>query len=443
MSAGSGGAPGRPARAREASNGVPLAGGRAELSRALGTFLARQEWAQSALGILGARRLPTRVVDVEVLNVGAPGFASVIVDAGEPASSRLHVLVGWRPVAEATAALLRADAVIAAGSDDSGELLLYEALADGALRLQLLEAATGGRERARSARVVRSLTSHAALVYDDRLFMKCYRVIEPRERPESEVQSALEAVGYRHLLANVARWTREGRDLGLVREFVPGAVEGRALALTSLRDLLARAASGERLRSFEEVGIAGGDLGYEMRRLGATTAELHLALAEAFGVRQAKGRSGAAPLVRVHGDYHLRRVMRVDAGWIVVGFGDDPLLGTQAGAASQGGARFAPALEDVADLTTSLGQVAAEAASLQPASSAEHSRLLTEGWVAHNTRQLLAGYVEVTGIERLAPRSVEAIERWLRSRRGAVTTRARSARAPSAPPGRRRPSPSA
>ena len=73
------------------------------------------------------------------------------------------------------------------------------------------------------------------------------------------------------------------------------------------------------------------------------TARLHLALADAFGehdaiCRRARDAGGGRPrreaepapsrvAIRVHGDYHLRRVMRIDAGWLVVGFGDDPSRG--------------------------------------------------------------------------------------------------------------------
>ena len=55
------------------------------------------------------------------------------------------------------------------------------------------------------------------------------------------------------------------------------------------------------------------------------------------------GRSAAGPVtsglaIRVHGDYHLRRVLRTDAGWIVAGFGDDPLIGRSGGSGETRGA---------------------------------------------------------------------------------------------------------
>jgi maltokinase len=397
------------------SDDLPLGGGASELAALLGPWLARQEWAQSALGVVGALgtlTVPARPLDIEVLRSASPGLASVVLETGASYEHRVHVLVGWRPVAQATATLLRPGAVLGIGSDAGGDVLLYDALADQELCLDLLRAATGGRERAGRARVVQSLASHSALVYDERLFMKCYRVIEHRPRPEIEMIVALDRVGFNRLLAPVGHWSRGLGDLALVREFLPEAVEGKALALTSLRDLLARSGSSDDEPGFEEVGLAGGDLGDEMRRLGETTAELHLALAEAFGTRPSDG-SAAGAEIRVHGDYHLRRVMRVDSGWLVAGFGDDPLIGAHAGAASQGEARMASPLEDVAAFFLSLEQAAEEATEIQPRANLAHARSLAAGWVGHNRATFLRGYLGNREISHLVPHTAAEAQAWM------------------------------
>jgi maltokinase len=392
------------------ASGLPFVGGADELGGLLEPFLARQGWVQSALGVLGAARIPLRIVEVSLLSDGVPGLASVVVDATAPAgvARRLHVVVGWRPLASAAAVVARPDAVIGTAGADS-DVLVYDAHADRELNLALLAATTGGREQAVRVRLVQSLASHASLVFDERLFMKCYRVIEPSPRPEIEMMTRLDDVGFNHLLAPVATWQREVGDLGLVREFMASAVEGRDLALTSLRDLLARATTFERAVSFDEVGRAGGDLGDEMRRLGETTADLHAALAVAFGV----GPGGA---IRFHGDYHLRRVMRVDAGWLVAGFGDDPLIGSHAGAGSQSEERTGSPLEDVADLWLSLEQVAEEAVRLQPVAAREQARALAGGWVEHNRAALLKGYLSSRRVRRLLPDDDAAIVSFLERR---------------------------
>jgi hypothetical protein len=80
--------------------------------------------------------------------------------------------------------------------DGSGEVLCYDALADEELTAALLAVASGGSQRATRVRLVQSLVSHASLVYDERLFMKSYRVLEPAPRPEIEVLLSLDAVGF-------------------------------------------------------------------------------------------------------------------------------------------------------------------------------------------------------------------------------------------------------
>ncbi|MGH9303350.1 MAG: hypothetical protein ACRDZ5_02935 [Acidimicrobiales bacterium] len=367
----------------------------------IGPFLARQDWAQLALGLVGAATVPAAVVDVEVLRAERPGLASVVVEASEKV---LHLVLGWRGLEIAPGMLgARLGAVLGPGSDAEGEVLIYDALADEALVRELLVAATDGQEHARRCRLVRSLVSHAAVVYDERLFMKCYRVIEPGPRPEIETLARLAEVGFVHLLAPIGHWSRNGRDLGLVREFLPGAVEGKALAATSLRDLLARAGAANGSATFEDVGLAGGDLGAEMRRLGEVTAKMHLALAEAFGRSSSGG-------IRLHGDYHLRRVMRADGGWIVTGFGDDPLLSGQAGSPSTAPVAMASPLVDLADLCYSMHQVAEEAVRLRTPATRAHSVVLAEGWERRNRRQLLRGYLEVDGIGELVPGVLEKLD---------------------------------
>ena len=358
----------------------------------IGPYLARQQWVELTLRRYGAATVPTEIADLEVLRTKRPGLASVLVRVD---GSLLHLVLGWRDLASAPGMLAgRPGAVLGPGEDGEGEVLVYDALADGELVAELLVVATGGSQHARRSRMVRSLISHSSLIFDDRLFMKCYRVIEEGVRPEIETVTRLVEVGFDHLAAPVGHWARRGRDLALVREFVPDAIEGKALAETSLRDLLGRAEVDGTGTPFEEVGLAGGDLGAEMRRLGSVTAELHLGLAAAFG----REPSGA---IRLHGDYHLRRVMRTDRGWIVTGFGDDPLLGSTAGTASTGEPVVASPLEDLADLCCSLRQVAAEAVALCTPAARRHARALADGWEQRNIGELLRGYLSTEGIERL------------------------------------------
>ncbi len=376
-------------------------------------YLQRQPWFLADMSRFDRGVWATfQLADLEILIDGRPGLASVVVTVG---NRPFHVLVGWREPALAPAVLGdRQGAVLGMCDDGAGDVLCYDALADEELSTRLLAVATAGRERARRVRLVHSLVSHASLVYDERLFMKSYRVLEPAPRPEIELMLKLEEVGFEHTLRPVAGWERNGWDLALVREYIPGAVEGRLLALTSLRDLLGRNLDDDRPK-LDEVGGAGGDLSSEVRRLGETTGSLHLALAEAFGVRALP--AGAAPrsaAIRVHGDYHLRRVFRTDAGWIVGGFGDDPLIGKLGDSTQSREPRFVSPLEDLADLSYSLRQVAAEAVAAQPAVTRVQAERLAKAWERRNRGSFLSGYLGVGGIGRLIaldrPAAAEAIK---------------------------------
>lgn len=381
-----------------------------------------------------------RVVQVERAEVlredppaqaGRPGLARFVVSVD---AHRFHVVVGWREPSSAASVLRGRDFAIlgAVRAVGASEVLVYDALADDELMIALLEVASEGKSSARRARLVESLTSHASIVYDDRLFMKLYRVLEPAPRPEVEVMLRLDEIGFNHIVAPVANWRGDGSDLALVREFFSGALEGRSLALTSLRDLLGSALEEAAATGDEVAARAGGDLAGEIRRLGETTGRMHTALAEAFGIREPDPAALAAEVgaagdpesaeriraladagawIRVHGDYHLRRVMRTDVGWIVVGFGDDPsrAAGTEAfGRALRGGTP----LEDVADMCFSLEEVARSASEDQEEGSASAGEL-AGAWARRNAAAFVEGYLGTPGLGPLLPREPASVEALL------------------------------
>lgn len=363
-------------------------------------YLERQPWFLADMSRFNhSLHVAPRLADLEIVLDGRPGLASVVVTVGE---RPFHVVVGWREASLAPAVLGdHQGAVLGMCSDGAGDVLCYDALADDELSAGLLAVASSGRESARRVRLVQSLVSHASLVYDERLFMKCYRVLEPAPRAEVELLHRLDEVGFAHMARPVAHWERSSWDLALVREYIPGAVEGRLLALTSLRDLLGRNLDDDSSRR-DEVGGAGGDLSSEMRRLGEITGNLHLVLAEAFGLRSLAG-DPSQVAIRVHGDYHLRRVFRTDAGWIVGGFGDDPLIGRAGPGPAGREPRFASPLEDVADLSYSLRQLAGEAVRAQPTVTWARAQRLAKSWERRNRGAFLSGYLGVDGISRLVP----------------------------------------
>jgi maltokinase len=246
----------------------------------------------------------------------------------------------------------------------------------------------------------------------------------------------------------VAVWRRNGRDLGIIQEFLAGASSGRALAVTSVRDLYASGGPPE---------LAGGDFGAEAHRLGTMAARMHLGLDQAFGRRPADVGAWADALeaavrpvaptlldrpdvvvlleelraltvscsaIRTHGDFHIGRVARTEQGWYVTDFSAAGRPATTAGivdsagetAADRGAQSEGPEalvyrspLADVADLLWSLGAVAADAAAERDPDNREGLGELAQAWEERNRRAFFAGYLGVAGISGLVPPGREAV----------------------------------
>lgn len=385
-------------------------------------YLDRQSWFMQAAG---DRRDVLRCTLLVQLSDAEPGLFRMVFEKGD---IRLQLFVGTRRSSGLLGTLHNQDAsLLGAVEIDGDSHLAYDALADDECCRVLLGLATSGAEEGLRVRRVASLVSHASLVFDDRLFMKCYRILEEGERPEAALLFGLDAVGFNAMVAPVARWREDSVDLALVREYLPSALEGRVLALTSLRDLLAYVNETEDESGFHAIAAgdssdevaasAGGDVAGEIRRLGQTTARLHLALAEVFGDEPyfadgaADGESfGRA--IRLHGDFHLRRVMRSDAGWLISGFGDDPIFADVAPGEPMP-VHFGSPLEDVSDMFLALEEVAYEALRLRLVAEQPFAEPLCEAWIRRNRWSFLRGYLEVGGIERLLPSSKEQQEQLL------------------------------
>jgi maltokinase len=111
----------------------------------------------------------------------------------------------------------------------------------------------------------------------------------------------------------------------------------------------------------------------------------------------------------VHGDYHLRRVMRTDVGWMVVGFGDDPSRFARLGPDLRGALDGSP-LDDIADMCLSIESVAEEAAGTQHPVGEPRVASLAEAWIRRNREAFLRGYLATPGIARLLPQDEGGFE---------------------------------
>jgi maltokinase len=223
-------------------------------------------------------------------------------------------------------------------------------------------------------------------------------------------------------------------DLMFAQQFLVGASEGWALALTSLRDFYSA--------SSDVPAESGGDFSSEAGRLGRVTARMHLALASVYGVDRSPSAGDTwrrlvddierrlapllveagevrtdqaravidrlravrdpGPAIRVHGDFHLGQVMRTDTGWYVLDFEGEPAR------ALDDRQRAASPLKDVTGMLRSL-QYASRFA-LRERTDGEMERLgdRAERWEAHNREAFLLGYDATPDIDELLPDATAA-----------------------------------
>ncbi len=397
---------------------------------------------------------PVMILEAEVVSRGRPGIVDVVARVGD---GIVHLPLGLRePGGETKFLAGDEDPVLGVFEDEDGLAVAFDALHDSEVVTSLLRHVTTQDADPTRVRQIRHTPDSVTLALEDRLAFTVFMELVEGPRPGLGLLLALDEVGFNHIAAPVAVWRRSGRDLGIVQEYLPGASSGRALAVTSVRDLYASGGPPE---------LAGGDFGAEAHRLGTMAARMHLGLEEAFGRRQGDAVAWADDLeqalrpvaptlldrpdvttlleelraltvpchaIRTHGDFHIGRVSRTEQGWYVTDFspGGQPTVtaGTVASAGSSpeagagnagagnagagelpGGAVYRSPLADVADLLWSLGDVAAEAAEERDPTGREGLGELAEAWEARNRRAFFAGYLGVAGISALVPPGREAV----------------------------------
>jgi maltokinase len=347
----------------------------------LEAFLAQQRWfagksrswqVTSAVNLGWLRREAPAVAILLVTVTYDDGdtetYQLPLVHHGGPVETLMHVFVGE-------------------GVNDNGETVFaYDALHDKdatALWWRGIEESTRGdgwefhrNETATElpeggpSLVVGAEQSNTSLIFGDTAILKVFRKVSPGLNPDIEIHAALAAAGSTHIARPLGwlegRWpesldstaTGSGAtaSLGMAQIFLRDATEGWELAKASVRDLY-----GEADLHADEVG---GDFAGESARLGAATAEVHVALADALGtatlerkelvaladgMRDRLDRAAAevpelaefadplrsafddlansdseVPVQRVHGDLHLGQVLRALDGWKLLDFEGEP-----------------------------------------------------------------------------------------------------------------------
>ena len=407
------------------------------LEHALATWMPAQRWFPGDR--IGG---DVTVIADTLLAAGDPELRHLIVSvragtpAGPPAGpppARYQVLAGFRRQMPAELA----HAVI--GTDQRGKTV-YDGLHDSELTTVLLRAIAGERAGGplvftREPDVAIDLTarslvlsveqSNTSLVFGDSAILKVFRRLFAGPNPDLEITSALARLGSsdiaRPLGSVSSRLDGEPVLLAVLSEFQRGACDGWQLALTSLRDLYARAT--------DRAAEAGGDFAGEAHRLGAATARVHADLARAFGTQtlnpeelaglagqmtlKLKEASAEVPALatfadkiatayaalaeitepvtvqRIHGDYHLGQVLRSRSGWVLLDFEGEPLVPLDRRR------DLAPALRDVAGMLRSFDYAARHLLVGHPDASRLSGTALE--WVARNSAAFCEGYAEEHG----------------------------------------------
>ncbi len=407
---------------------------RSTLARLVGAYTARRPGWQRAPGAAPV------VLDVADLVAGRPGVIDVVAAVGD---AQVHVVLGLRaPGDEARFFPGMADPVLGLCEDAHGLAVAFDATADEQTSTALLEAVAGMPSSVSWAHRLQPASTSVTVAFDDRIGLTVLDRLTERGARWMTLLQSLDDAGFNHLPGPVAFWRRGPYHLGMVREILPAATSGWAMALGSLRDLLASGGAPEH---------AGGDFAGEAERLGTMAARLHLALERVYGRRPGNVaawsasvasavRAGAPHLaerddvrrvlddlvtlpvpclaIETHGDLHLGRVARTDQGWYLVDGpdGDHAWPGTGAPAGT-----FRSPLADVADMLWSLGHVAAVAvaesgpsagsegavgadAGVPDATAARRTaRQLADAWERRNRRAFIGGYLAVPGIGGLVP----------------------------------------
>ncbi len=402
----------------------------------LAEFLPRQRWYS---GSEAPREV--RLVWAEVHEDDWPGMVQLVVEAD---GATYQVVIGLRPLEHRPEFLAgRDDAVLADLDTEVGPAIAYEATLDPQLGLAILGFVSEGKEVAERVRPAGVEQSNTSLIYDDRLILKLFRRLHPGPNPEVEVTDALARVGFSHVATPLGVMTWDNTHLAVLQPYLVGGTEGWAMALTSLRDLLGRhdtqplpLINADQPPHVADPAEAGGDFSGEAERLGVVTAELHLALAEAFGQGEpdvaawadfiesqvvdvpARDLDQAAALriiqnlrdvgdpgaaIRVHGDYHLAQVMRTDTGWFILDFEGEPERPLE------DRRRPSSPLRDVAGMLRSLHYAA------MVALGDRDEVALARAWEDRNRQAFLYGYVAEAKKGTVLPADQRSIDAVLRA----------------------------
>nr|WP_051124948.1 aminoglycoside phosphotransferase [Amycolatopsis benzoatilytica] len=358
-----------------------------------------------------------------------PLLVHAIVDVVQGDRTEAYqLLIGWRSkTPEVASAALLGDGLYEASGDADLTAGLLDRIAAGSTAGSLSFAAEPEATLQAGLRAwpITAEQSNTSLVYGGQYILKLFRKLSPGTNKDLLLHRGLQAAGCKHVARVVGSISGEldglPATMGMLQEFLPDAVDGWAMATTSVRDLLAD--------PDQAPGEAGGDFAAESERLGIAVAEVHADLARAFGsepagadeldrmVRAMTDRldlvaaavpelAAYAPALRdafeavrahgspmslqyIHGDLHLGQVLRTVSGWLLLDFEGEPAVPVEQ--------RHAPSspLRDVAGMLRSFDYAAHQRLVGQHAPP-EATRHAME-WARRNRDAFCAGYARAGG----------------------------------------------
>ncbi|WP_141584668.1 aminoglycoside phosphotransferase [Actinomadura sp. WMMA1423] len=418
-----------------------------DLVRDLAEWLPRQRWFGGKDGPIHDLAIGTATE----LHPGDPALHHLILDVHrDGATDHYQLLLGAR---RDLPDRLRHVEIGGRCGDRPARPRLYDAAHDPDLTRVLLDAMERGASvgplrfhRAGGARIRTDLASlpmtaeqsNTSLLFGDEYICKLFRRLSPGVNLDLEVNLALTRGGCARVPA-VLGWIELDRGpggdgepvtLALLSDYLHTGVEGWSLAIASVRDWFAYTPppGGDEWAELD-ASAAGGDFAAEAERLGAATAEVHRALADAFGVTvvppadvramaarmnaeltgTCRAVPGLAPhakalteayldlaaraepltVQRVHGDYHLGQVLRTESGWTVLDFEGEP-------ARTQSERRaLAHPLRDVAGMLRSFEYAARfliTRPGTVPSESGPRPETRAHAWAARNRAAFCRGY---------------------------------------------------
>jgi maltokinase len=292
-----------------------------------------------------------------------------------------------------------------------------------------------GRELG-AARLVSSEQSNTSVVFDEALILKVFRRLEPGINPELEILRFLTEQGFRNIPALGGWYEYSGgpltATLGLLQEYVAGAIDGWELALgeiasapESFLDRLGRLgevtahmhtalgsdpgnlAFAAEEPSVESLGLLTATVDEEIARVFLSLPEDDDRLAPIVGrgeevreqLRLLTHAGSSGRVIRTHGDYHLGQTLWRANDWIILDFEGEP-----ARTLVERRRKRSP-LRDVAGMLRSFAYAATAAELTRDAD-------IPEDWEERARERFLESYLETVDATLLPPGEA-AIERLL------------------------------